>query len=262
MPHTVPPYRERKVKSQPPNRWAIGFIILFFISSLVLLFFQSPLSKIQHIEIEGNITMDETDILEQISLAEGMQFFEWDHQMAKDRLMKNVQVKDVNVTKSFPGKITIKVTEWHRVAFWLQSQEAHLQQLRPVLEDGTILSDSWAGKVDRPLLRDWEDAGAIKKMSAELARVKPEVLRSVSEIHQQESDMYDDEIRVFMDEGNEVITRISTFKENIHHYSDFVEPGQKGIVHMTYGEKFGWFEPYVKKENKGKKKKEDEQADT
>lgn len=248
----IPPFREKKVKSQRTNRWAIGFILLFFISALILLFFQSPFSKIQQIEIEGNVTLDRNDILGQLSLAPGLQFFEWDREAAKQQLLKNKQVKDVSITKSFPGKVAIKITEWQRVALWLQTDDEVMQSLHPILEDGTILSEPWTGKVDRPLLRGWKNKTAVKEISAQLARVEPDTLRTLSEIHPQKSDTYPDEVRVFLDDGNEVITRISTFKDSISQYRDFIEPDKKGIVHMTYSEDFGWFEPYDKEESEEK----------
>lgn len=256
----IPPFREKKMRKRRVNRWAIGFIMLFFVSMLVLLFFQSPFSKIRHIVIDGNVTLDQHEILDQVSLTTGLQFFEWDREAAARRLMENEQVKDVVVTKSFPGKITIKVTEWPRVAFWLQTEGDIVQSLRPVLENGTILSEPWTGQVDKPLLRGWKNKSDIQAMSEQLARVDPEILRSLSEIHPQQSDTYPDEVRVFTDEGNEIRTRISTFKDTISQYRYFIEPGKKGIVHMTYSNDFGWFEPYEKEEADGERNDEEQEA--
>ncbi|MFS8578520.1 MAG: hypothetical protein LOD88_00640, partial [Novibacillus thermophilus] len=55
-------------------------------------------------------------------------------------------------------------------------------------------------------------------------------------------------VRVYTDEGNEVITRISTFHNNMNQYRDFIPPGKKGIVHMTASKDFGWFKPYKQEE--------------
>lgn len=248
MPTSIPPYREKKVKKRNPNRWAIGFIVLFFVSALILLFFQSPLSKVQNIEIDGHITLDENDILAQVSLVPGVQFFEWDRKTAKHELMKNPQVKEASVTKVFPGKVVIMIKEWQRVALWLQSEDNVAGQLLPVLENGTIVREPWTGKVDKPLLRGWESKSNVKALSQELAKVTPDTLRTLSEIHPQESDTYEDEVRVFTEEGNEVITRISTFHDNINQYRDFIPPGKKGTVHMTTSKDFGWFTPYEQEE--------------
>lgn len=250
MPASIPPFREKKAKVTRPNRWAIGFILFFFISALVLLFFQSPLSKIQHIEIKGQETLEENEIAAQVSLAPGVQFFEWDREKAEERLRKYPQVKDVAVTKIFPGKVVITLSEWRRVALWLHSDDGSVDRLHPVLENGSVLDEPWDGKVDKPLLRGWEDVSKVKALSQELAKVEPETLRTLSEIHPHESDLYDDEVRVFTEEGNEVITRISTFRDNIAQYRKFIPDDAKGIVHMTYSEDFGWFEPYVKEDTR------------
>lgn len=238
-----PPLRKHKAKRQRPNYWAVGFILIFFVSALVLIFFQSPLSKIHRIEINGDSTLDRDEILAQISLAPGVQFFEWDRVTAANQLKKNPQVKDVRVTKVFPGRVVIDIHEWHRVGMW-QSGDQITGKLFPVLENGAILEKPWSGDVDKPLLRGWEDKSLVKAISQELAKVEPETLRSLSEIHPEPSETYDDAVRVFTDEGNEVITRIATFHENINQYRDFIDPDQRGIVHMTYSNDFGWFEPY------------------
>lgn len=256
----IPPFREKKVRSRRVNRWAVGFIMLFFVATLVLLFFQSPFSKIRHIEIDGNVTLDQQEILDQISLTTGLQFFEWDREAATERLMRNEQVKDITIKKSFPGKITIKVSEWPRVAFWLQTEDDIVQPLRPVLEDGTVLNEPWTDQVDKPLLRGWKNKSDIQAISEQLARVDSEILRSLSEIHPQPSDTYSDEVRVFTDEGNEIRTRISTFKDTISQYRYFIEPGKKGIVHMTYSDDFGWFEPYETEQSDEEREEEESVA--
>lgn len=252
---TPPPLRKREIKKQRPNYWAVGFIFIFFISALVLIFFQSPLSKIQRIEINGQLTLDREEILTQISLEPGVQFFEWDRVAAAHQLKTNPQVKEARVTKVFPGKVVIDIREWERVGLW-QSGDQMTGKLFPVLENGAILESPWQGDVDKPLLRDWENKSQVKAISQELAKVEPEILRNLSEIHPEPSETYDDAVRVFTDEGNEVITRIATFHDNINQYRDFIDPNQRGIVHMTYSKDFGWFEPYVK--NKSEEEKGDE----
>lgn len=244
MRDSIPIYRDKEKNKRRPNRLALVFIVLFFLSLLVLLFFQSPLSKISTIDISGNRTLKDADVLKQASLKKGSQFFSWDPQAAKKQLMQNVQVKDVKITKRFPGKVTIKFEEWPRVAFWLKKDKDGNAQLRPVLANGVIVDKQWKGTVDRPLLRGWSDESAVAKLSKQLERVERVTLRSLSEVHPQPSDIYKDQVRVYTDDGYEVITRLSTFHENMNQYRNYVDPDKKGIVHMTYGRNFGWFEPY------------------
>lgn len=160
------------------------------------------------------------------------------------------QVKEASVSKVFPGKVIIKVKEWPRVALLLQDSDHGTSELRPVLENGVVLDEPWTGGVDKPLLRGWDDTAAIMDISKELAKVNPDALSTLSEIQPGSHDTYEDEVRVFTDEGNEVITRIATFHRNINQYRNFVDPERPGIVHMTYSEDFGWFEPYVQKTSK------------
>lgn len=243
MVNAIPPYRKKVEIKGRVNRWAIGFILLFFMSFLVLLFFQSPLSQIQQIEVRGNVTLKKQEILSQISLAPGEPFFEWDREKAQQQLLQNPQIKQVDIVKSFPGKIVVEIEEWPRIALWMPADGTKTGEVYPVFFNGTVLKEPWTGKVDKPLLRGWK-ASQVKEISEQLAKVKPDVLATLSEIHPQPSRTYRDLVRVFTNDGNEVVTRISVFHENINEYLKFIDPEKKGIVHMTEGANFGWFEPY------------------
>ena len=76
----------------------------------------TPLSKISSVEIKGNNNVSKSDISKAINVKDDSRMYTYSTSKAEKKLKENTLVKDVKVTKHFPNKMTVKVTEDQIVA--------------------------------------------------------------------------------------------------------------------------------------------------
>ncbi|MEW9667521.1 cell division protein FtsQ/DivIB [Ammoniphilus sp. 3BR4] len=226
----------------------LGWVILLGLS--VLIFFRSPLSKIDSISIRGEDMVEETQIIGLAKIAKGDSFFSIDPKEMESALMALPEIKEVSVQRDFPGKVFIDIKEHRHVAFMLEDDN----KIIPVLENGMRLENrEWNDRViDKPILREWKDQALLPKLSEELFKLEPIVLHAISEI---QPAMTEDPQRLvlYMKDGYEVHTSVRHFAKNMSWYPSFVanlkqEGKDKGMIMLLDGK---WFIPYNNLEGTG-----------
>lgn len=202
------------------GRKLLYVVIALFITVLIILFFQSSLSKIAIIEITGNELIPNSMIGQAAKLAVGDHFFSLSSRTLESELEKLPSIESVKVLKKFPGVIKIQVKEFARVAFQLA-------------EDGTkeaLLADCSVVKVvgfsvpfDRPLLTSWRQDDPWKgKLCKVLGDVSPELLSDISEIKPIPTTAYEDKIKIYTRSKFEIITTVSYLPKKIDYFSFFI----------------------------------------
>ena len=170
---------DRKVPTLPvpkprarTNRKLLIFLFVFFITVLIILFFQSSLSRISAIEVEGNELMASETIGQASQIAVGDRFFAVSSQAIQQRIAKIPMIKAAVVKKHFPGVIHITVEEFPKVAFQIGADG----KKQAVLADGAVVQLS-AGSIplDMPILTGWTDGDPNK---AALCKVLGEIPES------------------------------------------------------------------------------------
>ncbi|WP_169713765.1 cell division protein FtsQ/DivIB [Paludifilum halophilum] len=235
MEQRVPTYRPSTRSIKPPSRKAIFFILIFFLGVLFVLFLESPLGEIKKIRVTGNEWVPDQELLEKSRLAKGSSYFRWDASEAQKRLRRLPEIREVKVTKSFPGEVHIQVWEKDRVGYWLDDKKMH-----PVLADGTVLTDRlWTGSVDRPLLKGWSRRELKDALISGLARTPKKVLADISEIRPGKDESYPDLVKAYTRQGHVVRVRAGDFGRKMKYYSAFRNhpPGTLNLLEST------WFVP-------------------
>lgn len=224
------------------NRKLIGWLVLFFLTILAILFFRSPYSKVQTISVYGTDMYDPASVIDHSGLSEGMQYLNvWDFRV-KDGLKRLKGIKEVKVVRDFPGTIRLEIQEYKRVAFWTESDGT----LYPLLENGVILTDPNLNVegLDRPIIREWKDKSLLPGLANALAKLSPALLAEISDISLTPTPYDKSRITLYMRDGNEVRTVIHLLAKRMVWYPAIIKEipeGQKGVLHLLEST---WFRGY------------------
>jgi cell division protein FtsQ len=235
-----------QVKQQPPrkkgNRKLAILLVLFFLIVLIIVFIQSPYSKVQEIQVFGNDIYTAEQIVSQSGLTKGMQFLNVWESRVRSNLQTLEGIKDVKITRSFPGVIGVHVTELSRVAFWTGQDGSRY----PLLENGYVLNqvDFSDRVVDRPLISSWSAPELLPNLAKALSKLSPSVLREISDIALTPT-VYDKQrVRLYMRDGNEVRSVVYKLDQMLNWYPAIVKElptDAKGVLSMF---EQPWFVPY------------------
>jgi len=237
------PALTKKKRKKRANRFILWLGWFFLIGLCAVLFFRSPLSKIDTIEVMGNDMVSTSQIIQISELSKGNSFFTVHRKKIEAALISLPEIKTAAVESHFPGKVSITIEENKRIAYMIGEEG----NITPVLENGIQLENrNWNDRfIDKPLIREWEDKTMLTKLAIELKKVDPSVLSLISEIKPASKE---DPLRLvlFMKDGYEVQTSIRNFAKNMNWYPAFVanlmqEGNPKGVIMLFDGK---WFIPY------------------
>lgn len=236
------PERKRRRKLRTNIKFT-ALLSIFLFAILCLLYFQSSYSKIQQINITGNDLLDEESYLKLMSIELNDSMWGFNSAEIEEKIEQNGWVQDVSVERKLLTTVDITIKEWPKVAYIEQEQI-----LYPILENGYVFDKSQVTEpIDAPLFMNFSDEQLRKKIVKQLAKLKPDVLASISQINSNatESDPYG--IILYMNDGYEVRAEISTFADKLNYYPSIVaqiekeEVFEKGIIDIEVG---SYFRPF------------------
>lgn len=243
----------KQQRKQKANRRFILYISLFFFLILFVLYFQSPLSKIQSIEISGNIHVSSKEIIELSGLKQGTSFWNIKPEKIAEKIKEHNEISKVEVYRKFPNDIKISVSEYTRVAYLLKGTAYY-----PILETGKILKKRDLDNLpaDAPLLINWKQSEELQEMAAQLRLVPKSILNRISEIHHTPEKIDPLHITLFMNDGQEVSATIRDFSKKIINYPKIIEQlseEQFGVIHLEVGSYFKAYKKVGDEESEGER---------
>lgn len=236
---------ERKQKA---NRSMVLYLSVFFLLLLTVIYFQSSLSDVKVIEIEGNRYLSDEEIVTVSRLSGETSFWGVNKQKIESEIMSLIQISDVSVSRKFPYTVIIDVQEYTRVAYLVTDGK-----FSPILESGKILAaDTLVGfPTDAPLLMGWNNGSELAEMAAELSNLPEGLIHRISEIYYTPEELDPLRITLYMNDGFKVSSTIRHFSEKIAPYPAIVselDPNNKGIIHMKMNPYFELFNPEEEQE--------------
>jgi cell division protein FtsQ len=228
----------KQQRRQKANRKLIGYIAFFFMLILCIIYFQSPLSNVKHIEIKGNEHVSEEDILKLSGITNKTSFWKIDDESIVKKISSHPEIQTAKIQKRFPNKIILSVKERKRVAYILDKQK-----FLPLLENGKILTNIKQDIVpnDAPILVNWKKGDDIQEMASQLAELPAHVLNAISEIHHTPNSNDHYHVTVFMNDGFEVSATVHNFAKKMSLYPSIVnqlDPKVKGVIHLEVSNYF------------------------
>ncbi|MCT8139021.1 FtsQ-type POTRA domain-containing protein [Anaerobacillus sp. CMMVII] len=230
-------------RKQRSNRRLIFYLSFFFVLLLTVIYFQSSLSDVKNIRIDGNRYVSDETIITVSGLNERTSFWGVNKELIEGKLRELHEINDVMIERIFPNTLQIKVNEYARVAYLVVDGKNH-----PILESGMILEEEKAVKrfpTDAPLLIGWSIDEELAEMAAELSNLPESLIHRISEIYF--TPVPEDPLRItlYMNDGFKVSSTVRHFSQKIASYPAIIkelDPNIKGIIHMKMNPYFEQFD--------------------
>lgn len=236
MDERVPPFRIKVGHKRSLNPWVFFIILVFLLGILLVLFLQSPLSRIEHLQVHGNNLLSDEEIIQTAQLHKGISYFHSNLVKAKHRLKKRVEIQDVKIEKLFPNKIYIRVKEFPVVAYvqWYDGQFA------PVLLNGVILPQRRTSEVIQswPVIEKKDHADPTLRLALRnFLRVPERIRQEIEFIHLVKD--HPDQVVLLSKNHHQIFLRANELHEKITYYP-FFQNHPKGKLYLLQSI---WFSP-------------------
>ncbi|MGP4040393.1 cell division protein FtsQ/DivIB [Gracilibacillus sp. D59] len=224
--------QERRKKA---NRKLIFYLLIFFVLIFIVIYLQSPMSYVKNISVNGLQWLTKEEIIKQSELEENANFWGVRTKELEENIISHPQVKDVDVSRSFPNTIIIDITELSHVAYVEMDGK-----IQPLLENGQLLDKVNSTNLlgDVPVLKGFKDNHYLHELAEELANLSTYVSALISEVNWMPSDSNPYQIRMYMTDGHEVETSIRNLSSILDSYPSIVsqlDKDKEGIIKMDEG---------------------------
>lgn len=249
----IPTLRERRKRRT--NRKFTLLLVLFLVTLFGLLYFKSPYSLVQNINVQGAKLASSDSYIAQSGIQEGQSMWEFRTSDAGKTIRRNDWVKDVKVKRSGLTSVEIQVEEWKKAAYVETDTDFQV-----VLENGTLFRmEETSAPIDAPLLSGFKNKKIRSRMVKEIAELNGEVFSMISQIESVPSKADPYRIRLFMNDGNEVRAIISSFAEKMNYYPSLIAQigeNERGIIDLEVG---SFFQTYLDVYNPQPKEEEEDE---
>ncbi len=212
---TIPKVKRRSRSS----RRLLWLLFLFFVTLLVILFFNSSLSRINTIQVSGLHYVSEEAIQKALGIEEGDHFFSVGQAELVERVRQLEPINSVTVEKRFPGLIKVEIKEYPEVAFRI----ANDQSIHVILANGLEVPLNNSVVLDKPILTGWlSEDKLFKQLSEVLSKIPSTYLHDISEIKPDPSEAYPGKIKMYTRSRYEVITTIDYLAEKVVYLDEII----------------------------------------
>ncbi|WP_100373289.1 cell division protein FtsQ/DivIB [Bacillus sp. FJAT-45037] len=236
----IPSLKEQR--KQRANRRLLFFLSLFFLLLLAMVYFQSPLSHIRQLEVNGNFLLSDEKVVQFAELETGTSIWNLEEDVIRNKLIMTPEIKDATLKRKFPTTVIIEVVEHTRIGYLYDNGKYY-----PLLTSGIFLNElpRHQHPADAPILINWEQGDALTDFSRELMETPEQLIERMSEVFYVPKEAESDEVILHMNDGFEVHTTITNFKERMLPYPSIVKElnsDRNGILHMKMSPYFEDFD--------------------
>lgn len=228
--------RMKKLEKSPMKRSKkslyrlLVIVTVFLVGDFIVLYFLSSFSRVGQLSVSGYEEVVVQNVIDASSVHAGDSLWEtfFNRNEIEEKIVESLpQVKAANVHLESPNHFTFHIQEYETVAYL-----AHNQTYKKILENGSILKEKQ--EVTRggyPILSEFKEGKVLDRFLKEYEKLEATVHKSISEIQYDPTPTDNYRIRLFMNDGNQVLASIPTFSERILYY-----PLMKKEAGTTLGE--------------------------
>lgn len=204
--------RAKRRKRQKQIQYSV-FGVLLLIIILILIYMFTPLSKISSVEISGNDNTSKNQINKAINVKDNSRMYTYSTTNAQNKLEESTLIKNAEVKKHFPNKLTVKVSEKQIVGL-TKKKDKYV----PVLEDGTELEDYDGNATDNgPILEGFEKDKKEKIIQA-LSEMPAKVRGMIAEIKFDPQENAQNQIKLFTTDDIQILGNLNTIGKKMKYY--------------------------------------------
>ncbi len=231
--------QERRKKA---NRKLIFYLLIFFVLIFIVIYLQSPMSYVKNISVNGLQWLEKEEIINQSEIEENANFWGVQTKELEENIVSHPQIKEADVSKSFPNTIIMDITELRHVAYVELNGK-----IQPLLENGDLLEEVNSSDIngEAPILKGFNDNHYLQETAEELANLSTYVAALISEVNWIPSDSNPYKIQLYMTDGQEVEASIRNLSGNLDSYPSIVsqlDQSEAGIIKID--ESGAVFTPY------------------
>lgn len=246
----------RKKRRRKTNRKFSFILVVFVLLLLAILYFQSSLSRIHQIKVNGFSFYDEQFYEEASGLETDGSLWGFSRKDVVTKMKAIEGVKDVSVQRKWLRDVEIDITEWDKVAYVEDRGQYSL-----LLENGELFtSENQLLEDEAPILNGFEKEEDRKRISAQLMKLDDDVYPLISEIILTGTKIDPDTITVYMNDGFEIRAIMSNFADQMTYYPDItaqLHDYEKGVIDMEVGT---FFTPFSELYNPSGKVEEENES--
>lgn len=236
----IPKLKQRRKKKA--NRRAIALLSVFFLLLIFVLYFLSPLSNVNKINVQGNVYTTENIIVDTSGLSTDTTIWKVNKEKIKKRLEKLPEIKSADISIILPNTVQIKIEEHKRLAYMV-SGSVYL----PILSNGKVMEAMEEGivPIHAPLIIDFSEGKELDSLISALEKLPEEINNAISEIHYDPSDADQYRVKLYMNDGFEVSANSRTLADKLVHYPAIVsqlDSNVKGVIDLEVGSYFRAYE--------------------
>lgn len=222
-----------KVVKQTKSAWLMIGIVSIFIAFFYWTI--SPASMIQKINVAGNTSLSKQEVIRATGIKVNRSIFGilmHENQISRYALKQNNQIKDVTIKVANPRTVDINVKEATRVGYILRDNKYYL-----ILDGGQILPESLTvANLGLPIYEGFKHNFNFKNVLAKFATLDAPIRGAVSEIKYSPTKDDNQRIILYMNDGNQVNAKITTFADKMAYYPSIAaQMNQPGIVNLEVG---------------------------
>lgn len=222
-----------KMAIQTKKTWLM--IIFLMVCILFFSWLISPQTMVQTVKITGNDTLKSQQIISATGIKVKRSIFGvWLHekQLEQQALKANNQLKSIKISVINPTSVNVAVKEATKVGYVLRNGKYYL-----VLDGGQVLSQGVSTtNLGLPTYDGFKQDDNFRKMIAYFATLSAPIKSSISEIKFKPNKNDRQKIIIFMNDGNQVNARITTFADKMAYYPSIAAQMDKpGVINLEVG---------------------------
>ncbi|CDR19931.1 cell division protein FtsQ/DivIB [Staphylococcus argenteus] len=211
-PLTLEEKRKLRRKRQKRIQYSIITILVLLIA-VILIYMFSPLSKIAHVNINGNNHVSTSKINKILDVKSDSRMYTFSKKNAINDLEEDPLIKSVDIHKKLPNTLNVDITENEIIAL-VKYKGKYL----PLLENGKLLKGSNDVKINDAPVMDGFSGTKEDDMIKALSDMKPEVRRYIAEVSYAPSKNKQSRIELYTTDGLQVVGDISTIADKMKYY--------------------------------------------
>ncbi|WP_332237476.1 cell division protein FtsQ/DivIB [Sporolactobacillus sp. KGMB 08714] len=228
----------KKERKQKANHRFVLYASFFFLLLLVVVYFQSPFSKVSQLSVSGEQLVSYSQVVQASGISDRTHIWDVRPAAAEKQIEKLPTVRTASVRAEFPNRVTIRIQEYERKAY-LEKNGGYY----PILQNGALLAKISGSRlpVDAPVLYGFSRQADLRAVTEGLAKIPQQVIHSISDIHYISAPTDNDNLMLYMNDGNRVVASTNTFARNIQLYPEIaasLPKGAHGTIHLSVGSYF------------------------